>query len=66
MVHIRSMKQFNRGYYLRDLEQKNWHNIYFSVVPNVMWKIWKENLMRTIDKLNIKKLLGWTICPTNC
>lgn len=27
MVHIRSMKQFNSEYYLRDLELKNWHNI---------------------------------------
>ncbi len=43
-VHIRSMKQFNREHYLRDLEQKNWHNVYCSADPNVMWKIWKENL----------------------
>ena len=44
------MKQFNSEYYLRDLEQKNWHNIYCFAVPNVMWKIWKENLMKTIDE----------------
>ena len=49
-VHIRSMKQFNRKHYLRDLEQKNWHNVYCSADPNVMWKTWKENLMSAIDK----------------
>ena len=49
-VHIRSMKQFNREHYLRDLEQKNSHNVYCSADPNVMWKIWKENLMSAIDK----------------
>jgi hypothetical protein len=38
-VHIRSMKQFNREHYLRDLEQKNWHNVYCSADPNVRWKI---------------------------
>ncbi len=47
-VDIKSMKQFNREHYLRDLEQKNWHNVYCSVDPNVMWKIWKENLILTL------------------
>ena len=45
MVHIRSMKQFNREHYLRDLEQQNWHNVYCSTDHNGMWNIWKENLM---------------------
>ena len=50
MVHIRSMKQFDREHYLRDLEQKNWHNVYCSTDPNAMRKIWKENVMDIIDK----------------
>ena len=61
-VHIRSMKQFNREHYLRDLEQKNWHNVYCSEDPNVMWKIWKENLMSAIDNhapLRSRRVKNW-------
>ena len=49
-VEIRSLKNFNRESFLRDLEQKQWDNICCSQDPNEMWEMWKNMLMETIDK----------------
>ena len=40
-VEIRSLKNFNRESFLRDLEQKQWDNICCSQDPNEMWEMWK-------------------------
>ena len=50
MIDIRSMKNFNREEFLRELEQKHWANIYLSQDPNEMWEMWKNLLMDTVDK----------------
>jgi hypothetical protein len=38
-VEIRSLKNFNRESFLRDLEQKQWDNICCSQDPNEMWEM---------------------------
>ena len=53
-VHVKSMKQFNREYYLRDLGQV-FH--YCSAdPPNVMWKICKAENFEHITSFRLWQL----------
>ena len=49
-IETRTMKNFNSENFLRDLEQRQWDNVYCSDDPNEMWVIWKSMLMKTVDK----------------
>ena len=49
-IETRTMKNFNSENVLRDLEQRQWDNVYCSYNPNEMWEIWKSMLMATVDK----------------
>ena len=49
-IETRTMKTFNSENFLRDLEQRQWHNVYCSNDLNEMWKIWKSIRMETVDK----------------
>ena len=50
LVQIRNMKSFNRGNYIRDLEQQVWTDVNLSNDPNEMWAKWKNMLTNCIDK----------------
>ncbi len=50
LVQIRNMKNFNRGNYIRDLEQQVWTDVNLSNDPNEMWAKWKNMLINCIDK----------------
>ena len=49
-TETRTMKNFNSENFLRDLEHRQWDNVYCSDDPNEMWVIWKSMLMETVDK----------------
>ena len=49
-IKIRTLKNFNREEFVRDLNQQPWANVCHSQCPNDMWRIWKELLMGVIDK----------------
>ena len=49
-AHYRSLKNFSRENFLRDLELKQWSNVHCFEDPNEMWATWKSMLMKTIDK----------------
>ena len=44
------MKNFHKSSYLRDLQQKAWSDIQTLNDPNDMWSMWKDLLMKSIDK----------------
>ena len=50
IVEVRSLKNFSRENFLRDIELKQWSNVHCSDDPNEMWATWKTMLMKTIDK----------------
>ena len=50
IVEFRSLKNFSRENFLRDLELKQWSNVHCFEDPNEMWATWKSMLMETIDK----------------
>ena len=50
IVEFRSLKNFSRENFLRDLELKQWSNVHCLEDPNEMWATWKSMLMETIDK----------------
>ena len=50
IVEVRSLKNFSRENFLRDLELKQWGNVHCFEDPNEMWAAWKSMLMDTIDK----------------
>ena len=54
LVQIRSMKNFNGGNYIRDLEQQVWTDVNLSNDPNEMWAKWKKH----VNKLH------WQACTT--
>ena len=49
-IKVRTLKNFNEENLLRDLNQQPWANVYHTVDPNDMWRIWKLLLMEIIDK----------------
>ena len=55
-IEARTMKNFNSENFLRDLEQKNWSNIYCSEDPNKMLETWKSMLMETVNKHALLKV----------
>ena len=50
IVKVRSLKNFSRENFLRDLELKQWGSVHCFKDPNEMWATWKSMLMDTIDK----------------
>ena len=50
IVEVRSLKNFSRENFLRDLELKQWSNVHCFEDLNEMWATWKSMLMETIDK----------------
>ena len=46
-IETRTMKTFNSENFLRDLEQRQWHNVYCS---NDLNEMWKSIRMETVDK----------------
>lgn len=49
-IEVRTMTNFNRENFLRDLERKQWAKINRSYDPNEMWEAWKSLLIESIDK----------------
>ena len=49
-LHQQIELNFNSENFLRDLEQRQWDNVYCPDDPNEMWVIWKSMVMETVDK----------------
>ena len=50
IVEVRSLKKFSTDNFLRDLELRQWSNVYCFEELNEMWATWKSMLMESIDK----------------
>ena len=55
IVEVRSLKNFSRENFLRDLELKQWGNVHCFEDPNEMWATWKSMLMDTIGKHALRR-----------
>ena len=56
-IDPRTMKNFNSENFLRDLEQRQWDNVYPSDDPNEMWETVYCKLVAIIEKLVIKLIM---------
>ena len=54
------MKRFNEQNFLYDLSHQPWEHVYFHADdPNSMWKIWKKEFIKVLDKhapIEMKKI----------
>ena len=51
-IETGTMKNFNSENFLRDLEQRQWDNVYCSDDPNEMWGILKSMLMEHLTSMH--------------
>ena len=51
VIETRNFKHFDKGKFVRDLNQLSWANVDLYSDPNNMWREWKDMFLGCVDKL---------------